>query len=89
MSSVRVVLSPFGIFTAPRCELDKFHSNDTVTVSSLESGRTIHEFRPGEWDSATAYDDDGNVLYFFISEELERRTRDAAEYFKHHKKAVA
>jgi hypothetical protein len=83
-TSVRVVM-PIGEYTAPRCLVDQDVPGE-LTVTD-EHDNVMRVFYEGEWLSATCYGEGGHPLYWFHSELLERRAREAAAFL--HQREVA
>lgn len=82
MTHITVTL-PIGAATFARCHADVFDA-DTLTVTSVDTGREIQVFGPDRWLDADATDDAGNPVYHFINsrsgEIMRHRVTDAEAF---------
>ena len=53
---------PCGEASYPRCHADQFQ-NGWVTVTSMDDGREIRVYGPGQWTQCTCYGPDGHIAY--------------------------
>lgn len=63
---VRVVL-PIGESSFPRCDADEFVKG-VLTITSMDDGYVMREYRPGEWLEVVAYDAFGHLSYMRVAD---------------------
>jgi hypothetical protein len=71
-----IVQQRIGEFSMPECTIDMFEAG-ILTISSTRTGEIVQTCYPGEWESATVYDEKGYPVFGFTSEAVQARGRAA------------
>ncbi len=65
-----IVVQPIGQVSFPRCVADCFTSDDTLTITSLDTDEPVRTFARDQWVEAVVFGVDWHVNYALCPEDL-------------------